>query len=636
MRRSLVILILFFSFSGPVVAQVIMSPNRKAIKLYEQGKKLITDRDFRGAILKYNIAIQKDSSFAEAYLQAGAAYTTLSKSDSALLYYTQLVNRFPDNVRYAGSHLKLAEATFDQGAYEEALNHANKYLSLRKENDRYIKKAEIIVNNCEFALTRINNPLSFNPRPLDYPINQFQQQYFPVLSADLSTLFFIKRDQSEEIYTASRLQDGNWTAPTPIDSAITSEYNEGTCSVSADGRTLVFTSCMRKDGFGSCDLYITRKTGDSWSTPKNIGRPINSSAWDSQPALSADGRTLYYVSNRKGSLGRRDIWVSYFDEDTGWSNPKNLGKGINTKEDDISPFIHVNGQTLYFASSGRTGFGGFDIYYADREESNGWGVPLNFGYPINTHNDELAMFISADGTQGFYSHETKQKNKLLSKLYQIDIPPEISVKLRSSFVSGIVYDSLTSIPVEASVQLINLNKSDVTNNATSDSQTGNYLMVLTEGAAYALYVTAPGYLFKSYHFDLDKDNVGMHGVVANIALNSLKTGEKTTLNNVLFEHDSYTLTEKSKKALIFVVNYLLDNPNLSIEIAGHTDDIGSKNYNHNLSKNRALAVYEYLINNGIERGRMFYQGYGSSLPIDFNSTEAGRVNNRRIEFIVSE
>lgn len=637
MKVSTVFLILILSFNLSGVAQVIMSNNKKAIKLYDQGKRLIGDRDFRGGITKYNAAIRKDSSFAEAYQQAAAAYTTLNKPDSALLFYEQLVRRFPKEKYYSGAHLKLAQATFSSGEYERGLTHAKEYLSLNTGINRYTQSAKAIEESCLFALERIDSPLDFNPRPLKHPINQFQQQYFPVLSADLETLFFIKRDKSEEIYTSTHLDDGEWTSPIPIDSAITSEYNEGTCSVSADGRTLVFTSCMRKDGFGSCDLYITFKKGNSWSTPKNIGRPINSSAWDSQPALTDDGRTLYYVSNRKGGLGKRDIWVTHFSEETGWSNPKNLGEGINTKEDDISPFIHVNGESLYFASNGRTGFGGFDIYYSNKIESKKWEEPINFGYPINTHNDELAMFISADGSTGFYSHETQQKSKLISKLYQIDIPPEISVKLRSSFISGIIYDSLTSDPIEAKIQLVKLDvDDDKVRYSLSDSETGQYLMVLTEGAEYALYISAPDYLFKSYHFDLDKDRIGMAGIVANIALNQLVKGEKTTLNNVLFEHDSFELTEKSKKALLFVVNYLIDDQNLNIEIAGHTDNIGSDKHNLDLSKNRALSVFDFLTENGVDSERMIYVGYGSTKPIDSNNNELGRANNRRIEFIISE
>jgi len=629
--RCLTIFVIFFSIAGNLPAQIIKSNNKKASKLFEQGKKLQENRDFENALIKYNEAIRRDSLFAEAYWQAGAACNTLRLTNQANAYYWHLANKFPDEQRYLGAHLKLAEASFAIGNYKDALLEGNKYLSLKTNKDRYYDKANAIVQNCQFALSRIEKPLNFNPRPLVYPINQFKQQYFPVLSADQSSLFFIKRDQDEEIYTSIKLQDDLWSLPVPIDSAITSEYNEGTCSVSADGRTLVFTSCMRADGFGSCDLYITHKSGDSWSPPQNMGRPINSSAWDSQPALSADGKTLYYVSNRKGGLGNRDIWVTYFSLENGWSNPKNLGTNINTIRDDISPFIHVNGQTLYFATNGRLGFGGFDIYYSEKVDEQRWGTPINFGFPINTYNDELAMFITPDGAHGYYSYETKEEDEFSSKLYQIDIPEEISLKNRSSYVAGTIYDSLTSKPLSAEIALFNMSADMPSSEVVSDSVTGQYLMVLTEGAEYALYINAPNYLFKSYHFDLDSDSIGMEGIVANIALSPIKTGKKTKLSNVLFEHDSYALTEKSKKALLYVIEYLNNHPDIAIEIAGHTDDLGSDAYNLRLSKDRAYAVYDYFLSNGVGGHRMTYRGYGSIYPVASNDNYNERAKNRRIE-----
>ena len=632
--RYLVLFLFLFNLSSHGLAQGIMSADKKALKFFDQGKKLQSDRDFIGAIEKYNQAIQKDSSFAEAYRQAAVAYLILSKPGQALPYYTELAERFPDAPRYIGAHLKLAEATFADGKYREALQYSSKYLSFITSKDRYYPIATSIKNNCEFALSGIENPLDFNPRPLEYPLNQFKQQYFPVLSADQASLFFIKRDNDEEIYVATKKDDSSWSEPMPIDSAITSEYNEGTCSVSADGRTMVFTSCMRYDGFGSCDLYITYKTGDHWSVPKNLGRPINSSAWDSQPALTADGKTLYYVSNRKGGLGQRDIWVSHFNSETGWSNPRNLGPDINSKSDDISPFIHVNEQTLFFATDARIGFGGFDIYYSDKDTANKWTEPVNFGYPINTHNDELAMFITADGAQGYYSYETRKNNQFFSKLYIIDIPREITLKHRSSYVTGVIYDSLTSEPLQASIQLFNMSTNQAASQVVSDSINGKYLMVLTEGAEYALYVDARDYLFKSYHFDLNQQNMGMAGIVANIALSPIEKGEKTTLNNVLFEHDSYALSEKSNIALLFVVDYLKNHPNLNIEISGHTDNVGTESYNLRLSINRAKAVYDFLIAGGVDAEMVSYQGYGSTLPVTDNETDYGRAKNRRIELII--
>ncbi|MEN8250826.1 MAG: tetratricopeptide repeat protein, partial [Bacteroidota bacterium] len=283
-------------------AQVIMSSKKKAAKLFESGKKLQKARDFFGAIEKYNEAIGRDSSFAEAYLQAGAAYITLLQTEKAVVYYKELADRYPDSPRYVGAHLRLAEYYFSGGSYSESLIHSERYLSFIDEKNINYQKTFTIHENSRFALDRIDDPLNFNPQPLEAPINKFKQQYFPVLTADQKTLFFIKRDKDEEIYFSEREKEA-WSVPMPIDSSLTSEYNEGTCTVSADGRTMVFTSCMRKDGYGSCDLYISKKIGDKWTTPQNLGRPINSSAWDSQPALSADGMTLFYVSNRKGGLG---------------------------------------------------------------------------------------------------------------------------------------------------------------------------------------------------------------------------------------------------------------------------------------------------------------------------------------------
>lgn len=635
MRYAILITVLFInSMTGN--AQRILSENGRAKRIFQQGEKLRSSRKFREAIDKYNLAIRKDSGFAEAYYQAAASYSILLEPDSAFVYYKELSERYPDTLYYIGAHLRMAEYYFSKGEYENALMHSSKYLSVKEKPDRYSRMAENIRGNSEFALNRIANPLAFNPRPLPYPLNEFKQQYFPVLSADQQELFFIKRDQSEEIYTSKRDTKGKWQAPTPIDSSLTSKYNEGTCSVSADGRTMVFTSCMRNDSYGSCDLYITYKIGGQWTEPVNMGAPVNSARWDSQPALSADGRTMYFVSTRKGGLGKRDIWVTYQKTNGKWSIPKNLGEQINTEEDDISPFIHVNNQTLYFATNARPGFGGFDIYLSEKRDDGGWGEPENFGYPINTMHDELAMFITADGESGYYSYETKENGQLISKLYQIDIPDEISLKYRSSFIKGVIYDEETREPLHAKIQLFNMLKHELVGEVRSDSIAGDYLMVLTEGAEYALYMDAPGYLFKSYHFDFHRDSISLEGLTANIGLKKLQIGGRTTLNNVLFDFDSYELSEKSKVALMYITGYLKDHPEFLIEIAGHTDNRGSDEYNMNLSLNRAKTVYNYLITNGIEAERLFFAGYGSKEPIASNITPEGQALNRRIELRILE
>lgn len=636
MRYRLVLLLLIIvnlAVHGQA-ALPIMSENKKAIKYFQQAEKLRGQRQFQEAIKKYDKAIQKDSSFAEAYYQAAASYSILQEHDSAAIYFLKISEIFPAAPRYIGAHLRLAELSFGEGDYQLALQRTSKYISLKMTEDRYFRRAQQIKENCIFALDRIENPLAFNPRPLPPPINQFDQQYFPVLSADQKELFFIKRDHSEEIYTSRLTDNGEWGEPAPIDSSLTTKYNEGTCSVSADSRTMVYTSCMRKDSYGSCDLYITYNFGGRWTEPVNMGRPVNSSAWDSQPSLSADGRTLYFVSNRKGGLGKRDIWVSERKLNGKWSSPKNMGPAINTEEDDISPFIHVNNRTLYFSTNARPGFGRFDIYYSDLKSDGTWDNPINFGYPINTMNDELAMFITSDGASGYYSFETKVDDRLSSKLYQIDIPEEISIKYKSSFIEGVIYDSLSLDPVGASVKLYNVERSSLEGHVESDSTNGKYLMVLTEGAEYALYIDSPGYLFRSYRFDFNRDSLDLQGLQADIPLMPIQPGESTTLNNVLFAHDSYELSEKSLIALKFITNFLTDHPELLIEIAGHTDNSGTASYNQLLSEQRAKTVYNYLIEQGVDETRLFYAGYGSTNPVAPNSTDEGKALNRRIELVV--
>ncbi len=634
----LVLLLVWLMVAGwhAALGQAFMSKDKKALKYFQKAKELQAQRDFPGALAFYDRAIQRDSSFAEAYRLAAAAWLVLDKADKAMPYYRELVRRFPEVPRYSGAYLQLAEAELARGEYQPALRHIEKYLTFITKTDRHYRRAIRIRDNCRFALAGIKKPLPFNPQPLPPPINQFKQQYFPVLTADQRTLFFIKRDHTEQIYTSTRQPDGSWTVPQPIDEEITSEYNEGTCTISADGRTLVFTSCMRQDGLGSCDLYITYKHGDKWSRPVNMGRPVNSAAWDSQPALSADARTLYFVSNRGGGVGQRDIWVTYFNDSTGWSSPQNLGPAINTPGDDISPFIHVNGKTLYFSSNDRIGYGSYDIYYANKDSTGQWGEVHNFGYPVNTHEDELAMFITADGRYGYYSHENYEDGELISKIYRIDIPEEIALPYRSGFVSGRVYDSLSGKPLAARLELVNLSADEKVSVVTSDSVTGNYLLVLTEGADYALYVRARGYLFRSYYFSFEKTAAQLQGIRIDVPMSKAVAGKRTVLNNVFFAFDSYALTDKSKKALQKVIDFLLDNPALRVEIAGHTDNVGDESYNKKLSEQRARAVFDFFVANGISADRMRYQGYGSSRPVADNGTEVGRARNRRIELLILE
>ena len=461
-------------------------------------------------------------------------------------------------------------------------------------------------------------------------------QYFPVVTADQQELIFTRRlgggpNEDEDLVISRKNQRGAWTEPQSISGNINSDLNEGTCAISADGRKLIFTSCVGRDTYGSCDLFESNRIGDQWSRPTNLGLGVNSVEWESQPSLSADGRTLYFVSDRRGGMGRRDIWTSTLNQKGEWTKARNVGKAINTVNDEISPFIHVNNRILYFASNGLTGFGGYDLFFTERDTSS-WSEPVNMGSPINNHEDQFSLFITADGQKGYYSHEEDRDGGYsVSFLYEILIPDAQQIRFKSNYVKGIVRDKETHEPLFATIELINLQEKEVESLIESDSVTGEYLIVLTQGSEYALYVNRRDYLFQSLNFNY-VEMKNLEPIVLNVDLEKVHEGTRAVLENLFFDVDKYDLKEKSVTELQKMIKFLQDNPALKIEISGHTDNSGSADYNKQLSEKRARSVYDYLVKNGISPTRLVPKGYGSAMPTAENSTEEGRERNRRIEF----
>lgn len=362
-----------------------------------------------------------------------------------------------------------------------------------------------------------------------------------------------------------------------------------------------------------------------------MGPEVNSAAWESQPSLSADGRMLFFVSDRRGGLGGKDIYVSYKLDENKWAKAVNLGDQINSPYDEISPFVHVNGRTLFFSSNGRPGFGGFDIYRTERE-GDAWTEPVNFGYPVNTHEDQFSLFITANGEHGFYSHEDNEKSNS-SKIFEITVPEELRLHYKSNYVKGIVRDAKSGKPLNARVELFNINKNELTSVVQADSVTGAYLMVLTQGADYGLYVSHPGYLFKSLHFNYEIQE-NLIPVALDVALDPVATGASVVLNNIFFDLNKFELQERSITELDKVVRFLNDNPAVRIEIGGHTDNAGSPAYNLQLSQKRVQSVAAYLTAHGVQATRLVSKGYGESKPLKPNDTEENKQTNRRIEFRV--
>jgi len=633
------IFFLLFFISIHTTAQVALSTkSSKAIELYTEADNYRVRGQHMQAIDLLNQAIAKDKKFTEAYYRLGLVYMTIKNYSKAIENFERGLSLTNDAKKQKVFWYDLGETFLLTGQYEKAVTTLTQFVKVENQNKQKLDRASLMLKNAEFALKNQSVKAQYQQRKLSDTVNCFAMQYFPVLTADQQELFFTRRltglgDDDEDLVVSRKDAQGRWYSPVSISKNINSKFNEGTCTISADGRKLIFTSCTGRRGYGSCDLFESTKVGNDWSEPVNLGPLVNSYDWESQPSLSADGRTLYFVSDRKGGFGRRDIWYSVQDDKGVWTKAQNLGTPINTVYEEYSPFIHVNGKTLYFASNGLVGFGGFDIYYSEKLES-GWSFPENMGGPVNNHEDQFSLFITADGRKGYYSHEEMTASGIpMGRLYEVQIPENQQVKFKSNYVKGTVKDKKTRKELKARIELFDIAKNQIVSLVESDSISGEYLMVLTQGSEYALYINKKGYLFQSLNFNYSTIT-DFQPLIINIELEPALKGSVSVLQNIFFDVDKYDLKEKSVTELEKIITFLIENPHLRVEISGHTDNTGTQNYNQQLSEKRAKSVYSYIISKGVAPSRLLWKGFGSLKPIQTNDTEEGRQRNRRIEFTI--
>jgi len=616
----------FLSFS-----QNLSSDNKKARKLYEKADKKYKERDFQSAIDLLEEAASEDLSFFEAFVRMGSLYNAIGNEDSVYSKFQSYERVAPNPI--ASVLEKLAFLSFDRGEYVKSERYLSKFLEKVPERASSYE-IDLLTKSLSFSRQQLLNPVdSLIIQPLPASVNQFKLQYLPSVTIEEGSIFFTKRDlfSGDEDIVVSHKKEGTWQPAISVSDRINSALNEGACTVSADGRTMIFTSCDGRKSVGSCDLYITKKIGDKWSSPKNLGRPVNSIYWESQPSLSADGKTLFFSSNRRGGYGGRDLWFSV-NKNGKWSVPKNLGMEINSRKDETTPFIHPNGSQLYFSANGYPGMGGYDLYVVTKSDTS-WMKPKNLGYPINTYKDEVSIIINAKGNKAYYAKEEQKNFEILdSKIVSVRLPDRLNSK-SVSYLIGTVTDAKTNDPLNAKIQVVSLDKNESIYESNSDSVSGQYYMTLPIGQELAAYVKKKGYLFSEFTFSLDSNSLADPDTI-DIKLVPIESGRKITLKNIYFEIDSYELNDKSESEIDNLVEVLRENPGLVVEIAGHTDDTGSANYNKELSLKRAKAVYDRIQEKGIMQEQITYKGYGDTQPLNLNTTEFYRKSNRRIEFRV--
>jgi OmpA-OmpF porin, OOP family len=634
-RITLFVSLILLPFQGLTQAEL-STKSKKAIELYTLADNFRVRGQFTETLSLLDQALDKDKNFVEAYYRRGLTYFSMKQYSNALQDFEKGLSLTNDIRKQKVFWYDMGELYLLAGEYEKAMKVLSAYVNNETQNKQKIDRATMFFKSAEFALKNKAKKTAFKQRALSDTVNRFVMQYFPVLTADQKQLIFTRREgdgpnDDEDLMVSTRDENGKWKLPQSISKNINTPLNEGTCAISADGRRLIFTSCSGRDGIGSCDLYESRKIGEVWTAPKNLGRNVNTNEWESQPSLSADGRTLYFVSDRRAGLGRRDIWISTLNDQGVWTRAVNAGKQINSQFDEISPFIHVNDRALYFASNGLPGFGGYDLYVSEKDSSK-WSAPQNIGSPINDNEDQFSLFITADGKKGYYSHEeTLPSGFSRSKIIELEIPEESQIKFKSNYVKGIIRDKVSQTPLTARIELINIDKNEIVSLVESDSITGEYLMVLTQGADYALYVNKKAYLFKSFNFNYSEVR-DFEPIEINIDLEKATTGSMVILNNIFFDVDKYELKPRSIPELEKIIRFMKENAQVNVEVSGHTDNSGQAAYNQQLSERRAQSVYNYLVEKGIPKNRLLTKGYGRDKPIASNDTESGRQQNRRIEF----
>jgi outer membrane protein OmpA-like peptidoglycan-associated protein/Tol biopolymer transport system component len=647
--------------------------NKKAIKLFEAGMKepglsidpVLNMPNYRGGLELMKQAIAKDSNFLEAHLVAGEFAENIYEYETAVIHYKRVLAINPRHSATGSTYFYLANMEQATGKYDDAIRNIDLFLKFPMANDQLVKSAHEIRANCEFSKSAMNRPVDFKPINVGPGINTEHPEYFPTITVDGKTILFTReipdnrvstKKKAQEDFYVSTLQTNNiWGKAVAMPSNINTVQNEGAPTLAPDGRGLVFVACpdvtgknygRDRTGRGSCDLFYTKKLGSRWTDPVNIPGYINSYHWETQPSLSADGKTLYFIRGIRGANanGNSDIYVSHLDENGIWGKAERLPNHINTMSAEESVLIHPDGKTLYFASRGHIGMGGSDLYVTRMDENGNWSNPQNLGYPINTRFDENSLMVSADGEIAFFASDRTGGFGGLD-IYFFNMPEHLK-PTKTLYFEGLVYDIETRDPVAGKFTLKDLETGEEVIISTADKVTGEFMVSLPIDRRYALSVEYPGYTFFSQSFDM-KNPLNLEAIHMDVPMVPLTSPKPTTLKNVFFDLAKSNLRKESFIELDKLVQFLNDNPNLNIEIGGHTDTRGDDLENLELSKARAKSVHDYIVSKGIKSERMSHKGYGENQTVHSDEEIAGMTTdkdkeaahqaNRRTEYkIVSE
>jgi outer membrane protein OmpA-like peptidoglycan-associated protein/tetratricopeptide (TPR) repeat protein len=623
--------------------------DKKTEKIFQEGIDYLKKGNYNQAGIQMRNVVKNEPACVDAYFVLGLVY--YKKQDynlkEAEKNFAKVVELCPAYDVY--TYYYLGEIYYGQENFELAAPNLTEFLKdvdkIKKDED--YERAVALLKYSNFYNEMVKKPVPFEPKVVQ-GISTPENEYLPILSPDNQMAFFtreIRIDPNKNSLTQEvRMKEkfifsirngaGKFEAGEEMPRPFNMHDNEGGATLTADNNILCYTVCkfdpVKK--YLNCDIYISENSGGYWSDIKSLSDKINlPGSWESQPSLSADGSTLYFVSDRAGGFGGYDIYRSIKSDSGVWGTPINLGLGINSRGNEKSPFIHPDGKTLYFSSDGLMGLGGYDIFYSKSDENGSWSKPKNIGYPINSPDDEVGFFVSTDGTQGFFA-----SNKFAGNggwdLYSFDLYDAARPE-RVLFIKGNVKAESSAEPLTARIELKNIETKKISK-IPMDTLTGNYVAIAPFNSDYIMTVKKADHVFESKYISRI-DSVFKIPAKVDIEMKPIELNKSYRINDIYFSFNSFDLTLESKIVLDQLLDFLTDNKNISIEVQGHTDNIGNDASNLKLSENRARSVYNYLKEQGIDETRLTFKGFGKSMPVADNTSEEGRSKNRRTVFVIT-
>lgn len=668
--RCVLIFLTLLSISGSVFGQ--QDPKQTARDYMQVAEEMITGSqaldDARGLMV---LAADLDTTFLKANYDAGYLHLLTIGKELGVKYFLRVYRQNP-NYRFDLEYW--IGKSYQYGLdFDNALSFYNRYKQKLSAKANYQGNDKIPMETVDKSIVECMNGKEFVAAPGNFSIvnigreiNSEFEDYGPVLNESEDEIIFTTRRRDgnlnqnvaddnkpyEDIFI-SRKNNGVWSYAANIGERVNTPYHDSNLGLSADGKTLYI---LKDEGGG--DIYYCKQLADgNWGAPVPLPGIINSSFEEKSITISKDGKTLYFSSNRPGGLGGTDLYKATMDGKGEWINVKNLGPAINTPFDEEGPFIDYDMVTLYFSSKGHKNMGSYDIFKSVYDpKKDKWSDPENLGYPINTPDDDIFYITSSDGKRAYYS-SVRDDGLGYTDIFLITTPE--GMKDREIFAAADPESSLAEEPAEepkavkplrylvtivdgqskaalaAKVSLRGVKDNVMVGSNPVKPGVYEFRVTHPESKDYRLSIEKAGYVFLNQDVNIRGATADEQILTRTIELRRLSVGTTSILRNIYFDYDKATFTTQSYGELNKLESMLRQNPQIKVEISGHTDNYGHWQYNRTLSQKRAEAVKDFLTKKGIDARRVKAVGYGESRPLATNDDEQeGRELNRRVEFKV--